>query len=289
MTSAHAANFPLLLASPRASVSRTSACLTPRPRCVSTRIARLFLGTIIAMSILAQAASVLAAPVVIDDFSAPDTPATYVISLINSDPYVLKQFAALGGERDLLVDVLGSPTSVSAVGMVGAGEYQFGTSGPVASLATLQYDGIDVLDTASSLVNAQGLSVDVTSGNTNNGFRLAFDSMDPGAASTLSVRITATSAGGSASYFGAAAADPNPSNFDVLFTAFSEVGTFSFEAVTSLQFTFNELGSKDADFQLTEISTRGGLVPEPSSFALLAGGSLAWLAVMRHRRKTVDR
>lgn len=227
-------------------------------------------------------ASAVVVPVIIDDFSSPAVPATYIIGLINPDPFLLKQPGGIGGERDLQVDVLGVPSNISAVGTVGGGQYVFGTTDESPSLATLQYDGVDFLDTPGALNNAFGLNVDVTGGGGNNGVRIEFTDVDAGAANTLSVRITATSAGASATYFGAIPEIAGPSNFDVLFSSFTTVGPFNPTAVTSMQFTFNELGATDVDFRLDRILATQ--VPEPSTVALLACGSLVALALVRRRK-----
>ena len=240
----------------------------------------------LALSILEGTAS--AVTVVIDDFSAPPFPGTsYAIDALDPDPLLLKHPTAIGGERDLLVDVLGPPVEpVSATGTIGGGTYLFGTLGDSGSLATLQYDGVDADSPAppASLVNAEGLNVDITGGGFNNGVRFEFLSVDAAAASGVSVRITATSAGASASYFGAIPANPNPANFDVLFTSFTPVGPFDSTAVTSFEVTFNEVGVKDVDFELDRILTTQGIVPEPSSLVLLCCGGLVGLLALRRRR-----
>src|SRR5688500_12926752 len=61
-----------------------------------------------------------AAIVTIDTFNLPDVQQFYVISGINDDPYLNKGPAqGIGQERDLLIDVVGTPSLTSAAGTIG--------------------------------------------------------------------------------------------------------------------------------------------------------------------------
>jgi hypothetical protein len=243
---------------------------------------RFVLSAALAATLFARSTTAVATPVLIDDFVAPAGPGNYVIGLSQSNPYVLKQAGGIGGERDLLVTVLGASGPVSAVGTVGGGSYQFGTAGSVATKATLQYDGLDP-DTAGALVNALGLNANLLDGGNNNGLRLEFGSVDGGSANGLLVDIALTSAGGGASFVGIVPDNPNPQNYDVLFTNFSATPGFSFAAVTSIQVTFNNSGATNADFNLQRIEAQGNLVPEPGSIALAVIGLIGSLAIVRRR------
>lgn len=258
-------------------------------RCASSslglsRAIRFVLSAALAATLFAQSTTAVATPVLIDDFVALTGPGNYVIGLLQSNPYLLKQPGGIGGERDLLVTVLGAAGPVSAVGTVGGGSFQFGTAGPLASKATLQYDGFDP-DTAGALVNALGLNANLLDGGNNNGLRLEFGSVDGGSANGLLVDITLTSAGGGASFVGIIPDNPNPQNYDVLFSAFATTPGFSFAAVTSVQLTFNNNGATNADFNLRRIEAQGNLVPEPGSIVLAVVGLIGCLAYVRRRSR----
>ncbi|NQU22181.1 MAG: hypothetical protein HQ567_12930, partial [Candidatus Nealsonbacteria bacterium] len=57
----------------------------------------------------------------IDPFDGPDPSDSYFISAVDADPLLIETTDAsiLGGERDLLVDVLGTSTPISASGTIG--------------------------------------------------------------------------------------------------------------------------------------------------------------------------
>ena len=90
----------------------------------------------------------------------------------------------LGGEREMLMEVVGSPTIFSGSGEVGlpAGTLQFGTFGEAPVKITLQYDGSDAGDSESlGLVDAMGLAdVDLTDGGSNWALAMDFVSLDAG-------------------------------------------------------------------------------------------------------------
>lgn len=233
-----------------------------------------------------------ATAVVIDNFTDPSGAASYVIDFLDPDPFLLKQqplnpLNTIGGERDLLVDVLGPVSLVSASGTVGAGSYQFGSAGDSPSMVTLQYDGVDadIPSPPASLVNAQGLdNVDLNPGNSLNAFSLTFNSVDTAAEPSISFRITVTGPGGSTEYFGSGAngIPDNAATWNVLFNQFSDPG-FNWHDVTSVTVALNELGVKNVDFDLSLIQTRF-VTPEASSFALLLCGGAASLLALRRRR-----
>jgi hypothetical protein len=197
----------------------------------------------------------------IDDFSNPDPASVYFINAVDPDPLFLQHSGVgiLGSERDLLIDVLGAANPISANGFVGTtspnvGVFNLGTatSGP-GSQVIMQYDGADS-DTA-ALNNALGLSADLTTGG-NNGIRLDFNFLQIGSSPTMDFTIDVTSAGASASYTANLPLDTGAFSVFVPFASFSPVvGVVDFAAVTSLQFSFNELGAQDVDFELDQIVT----------------------------------
>jgi len=227
--------------------------------------------------------------IIIDDFSAPTAPSAYVIDLINPDPYLLKTGSLagiLGGERDLLVDVMmDDPGPVSATGSVGGGlngSYVFGTVRAGAK-ATLQYDGFDAdqPDAPASLVNAQALPhINLAAGG-NLGVRLDFASIEAGLGTALSVVIVVTSTSGSATFENGIPQNPSPTSYFVPFAAFTETALFTWADVTSLQFTFNGSGVPDVDFELDQIVAD---IPEPSIVALMAGGAVLGFRFRRRVR-----
>ena len=76
---------------------------------------------ILAVLVAAQVGS--NAAVVVDDFSTPEPMTAIVIDLLDPDPTLLETagppLAAVGGERDVLIDVMGTPGLVSFSGTVG--------------------------------------------------------------------------------------------------------------------------------------------------------------------------
>jgi hypothetical protein len=243
------------------------------------------LGLAVFSSAVFSSAVASAAPIVIDDFGQPNPEQFYVIAAINADPLLHKTAhpSILGGERDLLVDVVGSSALTTAAGTVGGGELDFGTSGPV--LGMLQYDGVDAdqLLPTRALVNAQGLTVDLTGGGTNNALRLDFDSIDGGPPATpLSYTITLTSPlAGVATRTGTLAETASPQSYLIPFASFTPSVNFAFTNVSSITLTLNGgVTQPDSDFKLSLFAA----VPEPHSVALLGIGGVALLVAARKRR-----
>ncbi|MCC7083437.1 MAG: VCBS repeat-containing protein [Pirellulales bacterium] len=199
-----------------------------------------------------------ASPLSIDQFSNPDPAASFFITALDPDPYFRQDSGLdiIGGQRDMRVDVLGTPNPISANGVVGMvsmnhGVLNLGTaSSGVGSELTLQYDGVDV-DSA-ALTNALGLSVDLTADG-NQGIRLDFNFLQVGSGTTMPMSIDATSPGGSASFSTLLTQDPSGFSVFVPFASFSTVGAFTFTDVTSLEFAFNQTGVRDVDFEIDQI------------------------------------
>jgi hypothetical protein len=214
---------------------------------------------------------------IIDDFSAPDNAVVRVINLLHADPSLVKTAdpGILGGERDVLLDVMGVARQTSFVGEIGAGTFVFGGSSP-GTAATMQYDGLDADGLPAALVNAQGLGgVDLTP--YGNRFALSFLGIDGGGAQTTGILITVHAAGGgSESIWQWIADSAGPSTFTS--GAFPH---WALSNVSAIEFRINSLGAADVDFELDKIS----IVPEPSAMALCAAGLACLLACAWRRRK----
>ena len=192
----------------------------------------------------------------IDDFAAPEAIEVLQIEDTHLNPTLLESSAAaiLGGQRDLLVDVLGDATTVSAqVQIGGADGLKLASSSP-GTLVALQYDGLDT-DPADALSvgNTFDTPIDLTGGGTNTGLRIDFDVLEAGIGATeMDFRVLATSLGGSAELSDMLPESADHSYF-LPFKSFAATGTFSFAELTSLQFMFNENGTEDVDFTINAI------------------------------------
>ena len=193
--------------------------------------------------------------VVIDSFDSPGTAESFVITAQDPDPTLVEQSAltAIGGERDILIDVLGVPQPVSAAAEVGGGTILFDTNFAPGSTITLQWDGIDndVIGPPASLVNSNGLLVDLTGGGVNTGLRFDFLRIDGGAGTELPVEIRLRSAGGgTATFTGNFTQSGTPTSEFVEFQDFLLAGNFSFTDVTSIEVQFNQAGVERVEFEL---------------------------------------
>ena len=161
----------------------------------------------------------------------------------------------IGGQRDMLVDVNGIPTPISANGVVGgaAGSYFFASAGAPGSRVTIQYDGVDV-EAHGALVNQLGLSEDLSAGGLNTHLRMRILRLDAGqpGINTMQIVVTMTSAGGSASYTGLVTEDPvgNPFLHLIPLSSFTTAGLFDFSAATSVTVEFNDPSQEDVDIEV---------------------------------------
>ncbi len=221
---------------------------------------------------------------IIDDFSAPAVLVVPVIALLNPDPTIVQTpgAAILGGERDILLDVIGTPTPGSFIGEIGAGEFRFYGASP-GTAATIQYDGsdADILGPPAVLVNSKGLGgVDLTA----HGDRFALDflSLDGGGSQFTEIWITVYSPGPTADLLVELIPDSAvPSTYTSPPFA-SWIVTADPANVTAIEFSLNPIGIADVDFKLDTIS----IVPEPSTMVLCALGLACSMGyVCRRRRK----
>lgn len=221
---------------------------------------------------------------IIDDFSAPDPAIVKGITLLGDpDPSVVETpepplpgTPILGGERDMLLNVIGVARPTSFVGEIGSGSFVFGGSSP-GTAATIQYDGDDPGDPP-PLFNSEDLGgVDLTvHGDT---FALEFLSIDGGQSQWTKIEIEVHSSTSTALFTGTIDDSAGPTTYPAPFAAFSNLGVFS--DVTSIEFRINPSGAQDVDFELDTIS----IVPEPSAMALSALGLACLLGFAWRRRK----
>ncbi len=207
----------------------------------------------------------------IDQFNDPNPAFVYFINAVNANPLTRNDTGSgiLGGQRDLTVNVLGPSNPISAngfVGLVGAsnGVFNLGTasSGPGTQVIML-YDA-----------NGVGLLTNLTAGGNNN-LRLDFNFLQVGTGSTMDMKIVLTSPGGTATFTTNVTENGGAFSVIVPFASFSTVGAFTFSNVSSAQFSFNNSGVQDVDFELNDIvgalqkntGYNFGNFPLPSSLA----------------------
>ena len=234
------------------------------------------LGVLVGTFVMVTAISAQAYP--IDMFTSPRV--VTVIDLNDPDPTLVKvdHVDTLGGQRDLLFDVLGTPGAVSYAGTIGEGSFVFNSGSP-GVIATLQYDGddLDIVGPPASLVNAEGLGgFDLTVGGTDR-FSLDFKTIDGGDYLYTDIEIEVHNGAAVASFVGAIPNSSIPIRYDVLFSSFTGA-TSALSSATSLEICINPNGHQDVDFTMTgSVGT-----PEPATMALLALGGIAML---RRRRR----
>lgn len=226
---------------------------------------------------------------IVDDFNAPDQVRVPVIDLVDPDPTHVEtpDGAILGGERDLLLDVIGAASPGCFVGEVGRGRLKFNSSSP-GTAARLQYDGVDtdVAGPPADLRNSEGLGpIDLAAEGSM--FGLEFSSIDGGMAQSTAIQIEVHSSTTTALLDGVIPDSPGLTTFYAPFDAFDVPDPFDvadvFGAVTSIEFRINPGGARDVDFQLQTIDVVT-VVPEPSTVVLLAGGLIGLLVYARRRR-----
>jgi len=198
-------------------------------------------------------AGVASADLIIDDFAAPNPMVTGLINAIDPDPTLLQTPAAgvLGGERDLLLDVLGTSVATSYVSAVGEGTFAYNCDASLpGTVATLQYDGVDA-DPAAALVNSEGLGgVDLTAHG--NRLQLDFFSVTSAGGAGTGVQIEVHSGAQSATFAGTIPDNPATSRYVAPFADFA--GPNVFASASSISVRLNPAGAADADGMLHEFS-----------------------------------
>ena len=234
------------------------------------------LSVLIIAALVAPAARGNLGGLIIDDFSNPVPPRVFTINLTDPDPTLLESSDAgiLGGERDVLVDVVGTPQLTSITGLLGDGQFVFNSILP-GTMAVLQYDGIDLDGVGPALTNSEGLGgIDLTA--YGSAFYLDLLSIDGGISNTTGVEIRVHGPA-SASVFADVIPDSAGSyRFTAPFSSFSDASVLS--DVTSIEMEINPAGVPNVDFVLNEFA-----VPEPTTLLVLGLGGLG---LLRKRRQT---
>jgi hypothetical protein len=185
----------------------------------------------------------------VDSFSDPSSADSFFITALNANPFTPPPYfgpGILGGERDLVVNVLNTPNPISANGFIGGGVsngvFNLGTAtnGPGTEV-TMHYDGA-------------GLPASLTGNGTNTGIELDFDFLQVGTGTTMNLQIDASSPGGGTATLNENITQ-NPTGFSLFvpFSSFTTTGSFNFANVNDLKFTYNQTGVQDVDFQLNQI------------------------------------
>ncbi len=244
------------------------------------------------------ACGALADTIVIDDFSAPGPGEAFFTfdltgpSLVPKSPVLVETDGVdiLGGQRDLLVEVDGPPSIISASGQVGAdaGLLQVATFGQSGTTAFLQYDGVDGGDSeATGLDDNLGLAgFDLTDGGENNRLEMAFMGVDSGdsPSRTMGILITAVGAAGTSTATVAASDSLGLLVVVVPFSSFSDPSVL--QSIDSLTFALNGDGAPTAnvDFTLDHIKSMPIPIPEPSTLIMLSGLAVCLFCMARRRR-----
>lgn len=231
---------------------------------------------------LAVAPSARAATIVIDDFMTSQSAVATAGSPIASSSIAAPE--ALGGERDMLVDLISGPTALSLSVNPFGGELLIHDSGAAVQGSSMTvWDGMDGDPTA---IDPTGLGgVDITGGGLNDALRLSYVLADLTGVVTLTVYDASDASG--ATWSRAIVNLPGgifaPVDIDVPFTDFSTVGvngaaSFSNVGAISLQIANTSTGSLDV--LLSRIST----VPEPATGLLVLCGLVGAIGVANTRR-----
>lgn len=227
-----------------------------------------------AVSVALATSTALCGPIVIDDFSSPAVPELKIIGLLDPNPTFFSQSGPgiVGGLREVLIEVLGTPMPLSVAVSSGGGMFAVASTTP-GSEVSLGYRG--------TFFNP--LLLDITDGGTNDRFELNFLTLGAGPSSNdLDVEILLKSAVGQAVFNGAIPESAGPFSYTALFNSFTTSGAFDPTAVTSIEFSFNAPGNTNVDYVLSSIVVE---VPEPAALGTAALALVSLLVIARRARR----
>lgn len=221
------------------------------------------------------------ADLLIDDFSMPGTPVALVMPSQDGETALVETADAdiLGGERDVLFDIIGTPTRLIGFSAEFNNNLLYYDGHSPGATAILQYDGLDAdLTAPPELVLSEGLGgVDLTDGGSLFQFSIYFASVDH----AMDIEIEVHSATGVATYMGTTSARPStPTALHAPFRLFT--GDDVFTEATSIEFRFNPTGVENIDFQLNAIAITA---PEPSTIAIWGLGLTGVFGCAWRRRR----
>ncbi len=231
-------------------------------------------GVIWLLSLVAVWVQVASAtPIPIDDFAEPSDPYEFYV-VDTSSLLVTEQVPGpIGGEREALFQVIGTPTSNSASGIIGYdpdrslelfGQNTVGTS---PTVTTITYNGIG---------NAGLGGIDLTSGFSNNRFLFEFISAEAQPlpnTNALDLAVIVGSASGTSSADVSLPNSLSPFNIEIFFSQLTPLtgSGATLTNVESIVVKFNSIKQvPNIDFELHAISA----VPEPIGFLSMAIGGV---------------
>ncbi len=236
------------------------------------------------------AAQARAGILTIDNFTQPGTATFFALGTGTNPTKTISQTVsgAIGGQRNVLINVMGQGKPNSATGLIGhdtdfdVDALQVATNGIAPTLTTVQYAGLETIS-PTGLNNAHalnaGVGVDLTNGGKNDHFLLQFLFCDASPTAGLGFTINITSPGGKSSTTKMELA-PNSATTYSESVPFSDlVGNANPNSVDSITFVFNGGLTPNVDYMLQLVGT-GSAVPEPTSGLLMAIalGLVAWPA-----------
>lgn len=254
-----------------------------RPRCVASLMS--------AVAFVVFAGTVQATLISIDDFSQPNPASFFQVPAGSNSALEHSQATtgAIGGQRDFLLQVVGQAAVNSASIYVGhdpsfsVNALQLATNGLAPTVITLQYSGLNNLNTSTSLVNSHALGgtggIDLTGGGTNDRLRLLFLTTDAQPTTGVDVALTVTGSGGTSTYSGIIQNSATSFNLDIPFTQL--IGTAALNHADSISLTFNGVKhTANIDFEMLGFTA----VPEPATCLTIAiGGVLIGAASLKRR------
>jgi len=239
------------------------------------------------LTLLATANHAQGGAVSIDDFSEPNPADFFVVGGGTNPTKSITQTSsgAIGGQRDVLVSVIGQANPTAAVGLIGmdtsyaVDAVQIGTNGLSPTTMQLKYDGVGDVGLGG------GEGVDLTGDGSNSEFLFHFLSNDAQPTTGLGMMITLTSPGGKSSTVSATAQN-SLSAFDVTIPFSSLSGNANLTQITSITVLFNGGAGMacNVDYEVQSLAAVPH-VPEPATSAMFATGAAA-LGVATWRRRS---